>query len=203
MWDMKPDAPVEVCGEFRPIATSAPGIEFTEHLPLLARQGHHLALVRSLEMPGVENSHPLGLLLNNWDCHVDNFRALKEYLLPAFDRAIMMDLAERGLLDETLVVIGSDMGRNPRVWDALSSSGRNHWNFCQTAVLAGAGIGGGQLYGSSDKIAAYPKEHPVRPEDIAATVYVALGIYEDLWARDAFGRPYHLLEEGRPLPLWG
>src|SRR5713101_7322094 len=60
MWDMKPDAPVEYRGEFRPIATSVPGIQLTEHLPLLAKQAHHLALVRALEMPGVENSHPWG-----------------------------------------------------------------------------------------------------------------------------------------------
>jgi hypothetical protein len=424
MWDMKPDAPVEVRGEFKSISTSVPGIDFCEHLPLLAAQAHHLALVRSLEMPGVQNSHPWGycymltghppdpsryqgeqleprptdwpflgsvasarlparqgpaalhlpraiqlpwiwdqmanqfyvggfagrlgrtydpflvgfdkettsfasaselfqpqpspqwrwqsvaipdltlpggmdprrfdtrrellsrverfeasrdgadaagydryqdqafsLLTSpeakraldleqespdvrdrygpsingqcallcrrlveagvpfinfqwlapreyyyNWDTHQQNFRALAEYLLPPFDRAIstlLSDLDQRGLLAETLVVIGSDMGRNPRVGDALSPSGRNHWNFCQTALLAGAGIRGAAVYGSSDKIAAYPKDNPVRPEHIAATVYDALGIYGDLWARDALGRPYHLLEEGHPLPLTG
>ena len=142
----------------------------------------------------------------NWDCHVDNFKALKNYLLPVLDRALsalLADLHERGLLDETLVVIGSDMGRTPKVGDALSPTGRNHWNFCQTALFAGAGIRGGQLYGSSDSIAAYPKDSPVRPEDIAATIYKSLGIADNLWATDALGRPYHLLEEGRPLALFG
>ena len=142
----------------------------------------------------------------NWDCHVDNFRALKNYLLPVLDRALstlLMDLHERGLLDETLVVIGSDMGRTPRVGDTLSPTGRNHWNMCQTALLAGAGIRGGQVYGASDKIAAYPKDRPVRPEHIAATIYEALGIYNDLWTNDAQQRPYHLLEEGHPLSLFG
>jgi hypothetical protein len=421
LWDMKPDAPAEIRGEFRPIATSVPGIDLVEHLPLVAQQAHHLALVRSLEMPGVENSHPWGyyyistghppdpsryatalvdplpsdwpclgsvvaaktaapqdlppaiqlpwiwdLMANqpylggfagklgrqfdpfligfdpqttayaksselfqqqpvnparwqsvaitdlaqpegmdaqrfedrqallgevqrferaaeqlsrarsgydryqeqafslltsadarramsieeesdevrdryghsingqcalmcrrlveagvpfvnfqwlapreyyyNWDCHVENFRALREHLLPVFDRTLstlLIDLDERGLLDETLVVIASDMGRTPRIGDALSPTGRGHWNFCQTALLAGGGIRGGQVYGASDDIAAYPRENPVRPEHIAATVYDALGIYDDLWARDAQQRPYHLLEHGTPLPLFG
>lgn len=142
----------------------------------------------------------------NWDTHVENFRALKHHLLPPLDQALsalLSDLHERGLLDETLVVIGSDMGRTPRVGDALSPSGRNHWNFCQTVLFAGGGIRGGQVYGPSDQIAAYPKDNPVRPEDIAATIYDALGIYDDLWATDAQGRPYHLLDEGQPLPLVG
>jgi hypothetical protein len=142
----------------------------------------------------------------NWDCHVDNFRALKEHLLPVFDRTIstlLADLAERGLLDETLVVIASDMGRTPRVGDALSPTGRNHWNFCQTAVLAGGGVLGGQVYGASDSIAAYPADRPVRPEDIAATIYEALGIYGDLWVTDRQDRPYHLLEHGQPLAVFG
>jgi uncharacterized protein DUF1501 len=434
VWDMKPEAPVEVRGEFKPIATSVPGIQITEHLPLTARLAHQLTLVRSLQMPGVENSHPWGfyymhtghppdparyvggqvdprqtdwpflgsvvaaelhargdgspqdessarrrrsqlpaavqlpwiwdIMANqvylgniagrlgrafdplqirfdpktrtmattsdplfqpqpnparwetlgvpdlmlpegvtseqfmsrryllgrledlqrsrepaatrhgydryqeqayalmtspeakralaieeepdavrdrygrsingqsalmcrrlveagipfvnwqwmqpreyfyNWDTHIENFRALKDHLLPLLDQALsalLTDLAERGLLDETLVVISSDMGRTPRVGDALSPSGRNHWNFCQTAVLAGGGIRGGQVYGRSDKIAAYPIDGHVRPEHIAATVYEALGIYDNLVATDSLGRPYHLLEEGHPLPLF-
>jgi hypothetical protein len=142
----------------------------------------------------------------NWDTHVENFRALKDHLLPPLDQALsalLTDLEQRGLLDETLVVISSDMGRTPRVGDALSPSGRNHWNFCQTAVLAGGGIRGGQTFGASDAIAAYPKDRPVRPEHIAATIYQALGIYDNLWAYDTLQRPFHLLEEGHPLPLFG
>ena len=116
---------------------------------------------------------------------------------------MLTDLVDRGLLDETLVVIASDMRRTPRVGDALSPSGRNHWNFCQTVLCAGGGVRGGQLFGSSDKIAAYPTDNPVRPEHVAATMYEALGISENLWATDALGQPYHLLEEGHPLPLFG
>jgi uncharacterized protein (DUF1501 family) len=142
----------------------------------------------------------------NWDCHVDNFRALKEYLLPPLDQALsalLADLEARDLLSQTLVVIASDMGRTPRIGDALSPTGRNHWNMCQTALLAGGGIRGGQLYGASDQIAAYPKDRPVRPEHLAATIYRALGIDHDLWAYDSQRRPYHLLDEGHPLPLFG
>ena len=68
--------------------------------------------------------------------------------------------------------------------------------------MAGGGVRGGQVYGASDRIAAYPKDQPVRPEHLAATVYRAMGIDEDLWAYDAQRRPYHLLEEGHPLPLF-
>jgi hypothetical protein len=142
----------------------------------------------------------------NWDTHVENFRALRECLLPDFDRAfsaLLWDLQERGLLEETLVVVASDMGRTPRVGDTLSPSGRNHWNMCQTVLFAGGGVRGGQLYGASDAIAAYPKDNPARPEHVAATIYQALGLYDSLWARDAQGRPYHLLEQGHPLPLFG
>ncbi|MBI3866294.1 MAG: DUF1501 domain-containing protein [Planctomycetia bacterium] len=420
LWDMKPEAPVEYRGDFRPIDTAVPGIQITEHLPLVARQTQHLTLVRSLEMPGSENSHPWGyyymltghppdparfprgdtkprgddwpflgsvvsakfpptrelptavqlpwiwdLMINdpylggfagrlgkvfdpfligfdpkttayakpselfkpqspnparwqsvaipeltlppgvaaaqfldrrnllgrledsqrsrddagvrtgydryreqafslltspaakrafdlddepesvrdrygrsingqcalmcrrlveagipfinfqwlapreyyyNWDCHVDNFRALKDHLLPVLDQALsalLADLDSRGLLEETLVVVTSDMGRTPRVGDAISPTGRNHWNLCQTALLAGAGIRGGQLYGASDRIAAYPLDRPVRPEHLAATIYQALGIYDNLWANDVQGRPYHLLDAGHPLPLFG
>ena len=64
---------------------------------------------------------------------------------------------------ETLVVISSDMGRTPKVGDALSPTGRNHWNLCQTALLAGGGVRGGQVYGASDRIAAFPKDQPVQP----------------------------------------
>ncbi|MEX0714492.1 MAG: DUF1501 domain-containing protein [Pirellulales bacterium] len=74
---------------------------------------------------------------------------------------------------------------------------------CQTALFAGGGIRGGQVFGASDKIAAYPKDQPVQPEHVAATVYDALGIYDDLWVHDAQQRPSHLLENGHPLPLFG
>ncbi len=142
-----------------------------------------------------------------WDTHWKNFSCLKDYLCPLFDRpfsAMLADLHERGLLEQTLVVVTAEMGRTPKIGDPRSGGtgapepGRDHWTHCQTALLAGGGIHGGQVYGSSDKIAAYPADRPVGPEHIAHTVFHAMGI-EDLTAYDNQNRPYHLLEEGHPL----
>jgi Protein of unknown function (DUF1501) len=147
----------------------------------------------------------------SWDTHSDNFGQLKNVLLPAFDAAfsaLLDDLSQRGLLDETLVVVAAEMGRTPRVGDPRTASkaapGRDHWIHCQTALFAGGGIRGGQVYGSSDKVAGYPASDPVRPERIAATVYQAMGIpSRELIFTDRENRPHHLVEEYRPLPLFG
>jgi len=140
-----------------------------------------------------------------WDTHGNNFNCLKDSLLPEFDRAysaLLEDLAQRGLLDETLVMVTSEMGRKPRIGDPRSGgvdgAGRDHWTHCLTDVLAGGGIRGGQVYGSSDRFAEYPSDHPITPADVTKTVYHAMGI-DDLEARDREGRPYNLLSEGRPL----
>ena len=145
-----------------------------------------------------------------WDTHGNNFNCLKDYLLPEFDRgfsALLEDLSQRGLLDDTLVMVTSEMGRKPKVGDPRSGgrlgAGRDHWTACMSVVLAGGGIRGGQTYGKTDAHAEYPAENPIGPEDIARTVYHAMGI-ENLDAVDAQGRPYNLLEDGRVLgPLFG
>ncbi len=148
-----------------------------------------------------------GCLGGAWDTHWQNFSCLKDYLLPQFDRpfaALLADLHERGLLDQTLIVVTAEMGRTPKVGDKRSGGteaaepGRDHWTHCQTALLAGGGIRGGQVYGSSDKIGAYPANKPVGPEHIAHTIYHAMGI-DDLTASDLQGRPFHVMEEGEPL----
>ena len=96
------------------------------------------------------------------------------------------------------------MGRTPKLGDPRSRGsgaaepGRDHWTHCQTALLAGGGIRGGQVYGSSDKIGAYPADRPVGPEHIVHTIYHAMGIH-DLEAIDNQNRPYNLLSEGKPL----
>lgn len=140
-----------------------------------------------------------------WDTHGNNFNCLKDDLLPQFDRcfsALVEDLADRGLLDETLLFITSEMGRKPKIGDprsgGVSGAGRDHWTHCLTDVLAGGGIRGGQTYGSSDRYAEYPASKPVTPADVAKTVYHAMGI-DDLEAFDNQNRPYNLLAEGRPL----
>lgn len=133
-----------------------------------------------------------------WDTHQNNFKDLKEKLLPPFDAGFstfLDDLAERGLLDETLVVCLGEFGRTPRI---NGNAGRDHWAACNSVVFAGGGVRGGVIHGASDRIAAYPATAPIFPEDLAATVYHALGIDPRAELRDPLGRPM-ALTEGRVL----
>ncbi|MBI3469437.1 MAG: DUF1501 domain-containing protein [Planctomycetes bacterium] len=134
----------------------------------------------------------------SWDSHTHS-DDVQRHLLPGLDRALstlLIDLEDRGLLDETLVVCLGEMGRTPK---ANARWGRNHWSTLFPAVLAGAGVRGGMLYGRSDKDAAFPLEHVVRPEDLAATIYHALGINPELRIPDPQGRLVPLVDDGRPL----
>ena len=140
-----------------------------------------------------------------WDTHADNFQCLKKYLLPKFDQAFsafLEDLAQRGLLDETLVLVTSEMGRKPRVGDVRSGgtagAGRDHWTACMSVLMAGGGIRGGQEVGATDARAEFPRDRRITPEDVVKTVYHAMGI-TNLEATDMLGRPYNLLEDGKPL----
>jgi hypothetical protein len=145
-----------------------------------------------------------GNVANVWDNHgpfegKNGTEMLQQnYCLPSLDKgysALMEDLSNTGLLDETLVAMYGEFGRTPKLNKA---NGRDHWGACQSAVLAGGGIRGGQVYGSSDAEAAYPKSNPVSPEDMLATMYHALGISPDSLIHDQLDRP-HRLVEGRPL----
>ena len=142
-----------------------------------------------------------------WDTHNRNFTDLKTRLCPVADQAfaaLLDDLAQRGLLDETLVVWTGEMGRTPRVGQSVvggagaGRDGRDHWPHCFSTVLAGGGIRGGQVYGSSDRYAAYPATLPTPPCDLAATVYHLLGIDPHLQLQDQLGRPL-MLCEGQPI----
>jgi hypothetical protein len=140
-----------------------------------------------------------------WDTHGNNFNCLKDRLLPEFDRpfaALLADLHQRGLLDTTLVVVTSEMGRKPKVGDPRSGgaggAGRDHWTAAMSVLLAGGGVRGGQAFGTTDRRAEYPADSPVAPEHIARTIYHAMGI-DDLTATDREGRPFQLLDDGRPL----
>ncbi len=127
--------------------------------------------------------------LQHWDTHKDGFNRLQNHLLPHLDRGLstlLEDLATRGLLDETLVVWGGEFGRTPRL---NKQAGRDHWGFCQSVLLAGGGVRGGQVYGSSDASAAYPAELPVSPDDLAATIFDRLGIRPDHELVDPQGKP--------------
>ncbi len=111
------------------------------------------------------------------------------WALPRVDEAVpalLDDLADRGLLDSTLVVLVGEFGRSPRVVNA----GRDHWPACYTALLAGAGVRGGAAYGASDKNGAYVRDDPVRPEDFGATLFHALGVpAETRLGADGFTHP--------------
>jgi hypothetical protein len=134
----------------------------------------------------------------SWDTHTNSAVRLRDHVLPAFDRAMtafLEDLRQRGLLDDTLVVWMGEFGRTPRI---NRQGGRDHWGFCQSVLLAGAGVRGGLVYGSSDAHAAYAAELPVSPDDLAATVFDALGIPLDRELHDAQGRPLPLCT-GRPV----
>ncbi|MEE3373118.1 MAG: DUF1501 domain-containing protein [Planctomycetota bacterium] len=136
-----------------------------------------------------------------WDTHGNNFDCLKQNLLPELDRglsALLADLHDRGLLEQTLVMVTSEMGRKPQIGDprsgGVSGQGRDHWTHCLTDLLAGGGIRGGQTYGATDRLGGYPADLPVTPADITRTVYHAMGI-DDLTAQDKDGRVYNLLQE--------
>jgi hypothetical protein len=134
-----------------------------------------------------------------WDTHTRNFPILKENKLPHLDwtySALMEDLSARGLLDETLIVMMSEMGRTPNI---NGNGGRDHWTYCYSVLLAGAGIRGGTVYGASDAKAAFVKDKPVSPADICATIYECLGIDPELAVYDRGGRPIPVAQGGRAI----
>jgi hypothetical protein len=134
----------------------------------------------------------------SWDSHVHS-RDVRDHVLPTLDQALsalLIDLDERGLLQETLVVALGEMGRTPQ---PTPEWGRGHWSTLFPAVLAGGGVHRGAVWGRSDKHASVPEEHPVKPEDLAATIYMALGIDHRLELHDRAGRPVPLVSDGAPI----
>jgi uncharacterized protein (DUF1501 family) len=135
-----------------------------------------------------------------WDTHSDNFNRLKNNLLPVWDQgcsALLNDLQDRGMLDETLVVFLTEFGRTPKI---NGSAGRDHYPNVYSVALAGGGIRGGRIYGSSDINGAYPRNNPCTPADLHATRFNALGIHHNSEIHDPLGRPLAICE-GEPLPL--
>ena len=142
---------------------------------------------------------PVNIDYDAWDTHKNNFKILRDNKLPGFDQtysALMEDLESRGLLDETLVVVMSEMGRTPKV---NGNAGRDHWTHCYSAIFAGAGIRGGTAYGSSDAQAAYVKDLPVSTANICATIYHCLGIDPAYRVKDQSGRPVEIAQGGTPI----
>ena len=138
-----------------------------------------------------------------WDTHEGAFPNLKNYLLPPLDRAVsalLDDLDASGQFGETLIVMGSEFGRTPKITTLPGSTlaGRDHWGACQTVFLAGGGVRGGTVIGSSDNIGAYPDSAPQKPENLAATIYDALGLPRSITWNDTTGRP-HFLYDAEPI----
>jgi hypothetical protein len=136
---------------------------------------------------------------NFWDTHGNNFNRLKNDLIPPADAALsalLVDLAERGLLEDTIVAWVGEFGRKPEITPA--NSGREHWPYCYSGLLAGGGISGGAIFGSSDRHAAYPLTNPVSPHDYAATLLHALGVSRDTILHDFANRP-HRIYAGQPI----
>jgi uncharacterized protein (DUF1501 family) len=130
--------------------------------------------------------------VQNWDNHGDLFKRMKKDLLPPLDAAVsalLDDMRDRGLLEDTMVMVLGEFGRDPKV---NKQGGREHWGPCFSALFAGAGVRGGQVVGKSDKNAAYPATTPYSPDDLGATVYTVLGIDPHAEVTDRLGRPVQL-----------
>jgi Protein of unknown function (DUF1501) len=197
-WDMKPDAPSEVRGPFRPIRTNVRGIEISEIFPRMAKHADKYAIIRSVHH--TETMHGTAERLFNlpsgqvqivdmfpsvfdgvsWDIHgwkpFSPISSYRDIVGPRFDSAfssLLERLSERGLLKSTLVVALGEFGRTPKI---NPDGGRDHWPHCFSVLMAGDGIRGGQVYGSSDRIGAEPRDNPVTPAMITATIRKAMGI---------------------------
>jgi hypothetical protein len=135
----------------------------------------------------------------HWDTHDNNFNMLRGWLLPYLDRilpALFEDLHQRGLWDQTLVMVNGDMGRTPRI---NARAGRDHWPQCGFCLFAGGGVRQGHVHGRSDRIGGYPVEFPVTPGDLCATVYHLLGLDPHMMVPDQTGRPLHVAHGGEPI----
>jgi uncharacterized protein (DUF1501 family) len=129
---------------------------------------------------------------DGWDTHAKNFEGLEKELLPMLDQslsALVSDLADRGRLDETLIVCMGEFGRTPKI---NANAGRDHWGDCSSTWLCGGGVRGGEVMGASDRIGAYPTRDRVDPVDVQATVYQLLGLDPRQHLTDALGRPWAL-----------
>ncbi len=158
--------------------------------------------------PSVANGNPE---VDAWDTHAANFGPLKNLHCPVLDKglsAFIEDMDQRGLLKDTLVVAIGEFGRSPRLGVSTSGNvnapdGRDHWPYCYTALVAGAGVKRGFQYGASDAQASSPKDKPVHPTDIVATIYYALGIDPSMEVLNDLKQPRPLVEGQPVLGLFG
>jgi hypothetical protein len=161
-----------------------------------------------MNWPAVANGDPT---VDAWDTHAANFGPLRNLHCPKLDSglsALLEDLDERGLLKETLVVALGEFGRSPRLGVSTSGNtnspdGRDHWPYCYTALIAGAGIRRGALYGKSDATGSSPSENPVHPTQIVATIYHALGIDPHTIVMNHLNQPRELVQAEAVTALFG
>ncbi len=158
--------------------------------------GQSCLLARRLIEAGV---HFVTVTDGGWDTHANNFKSLKDRKLPVLDRAyatLLRDLSDRGLLDSTLVVWFGDFGRTPKI---NPSAGRDHWASAGVACMGGGGVKTGEVVGATNPLGEFVIDSPATPQDLAATIYTALGIPLHTWYRSADGRPIELCPEGKPI----
>ena len=180
------------------------------------RFGQSLLLARRLVEADVslvtvnwDDDHKDDKVSPHWDTHVENFPKLKDRLCPPFDRAMstfLTDLADRGLLESTLVVALGEFGRSPKIGLVTQNgmtkrTGRDHWPHAFTALVAGGGVRGGQVYGATTETGGYVADKPVTPADLAATIFQHLGIDQDREYDDQFLKERQVLASGRPVDL--
>jgi len=137
-----------------------------------------------------------GLAGSGWDTHWNHYQRMREELCPGFDQGwygLITDLDQRGLLDEVLVVCGSEHGRTPHI-NKAPGAGRDHWSRVYSTFVAGAGVTRGNIVGASDKMAGDVADRPVTPKDLMATMYHLLGIDHHMLIHDRQGRPFPLVE---------
>jgi hypothetical protein len=159
-------------------------------------RGQNLLMARRLVEAGVPfiNVHDFRQQGQNWDSHANNFEQHKSRLLPPLDQglsALIEDLDARGLLETTLIVATGEFGRTPQI---NGNAGRDHWPDCYSLVMAGGGVRGGMVYGSSDRLGAYPQDDPVTPADLAATIYTLFGLDPHTPIQDQTGRPWPITD---------
>ena len=163
-------------------------------------RGQNYLLARRLVETGVPfvNVYDCKTQGQNWDAHANCANQHKNYLLPQADQALsalIEDLEQRGLLESTLIVATGEFGRTPKI---NAAAGRDHWPDCYTVLMAGGGVQGGAVFGSSDRLGAYPVSNPITPGDLAATIYWRFGINHAAEIHDQTGRP-HRLTTGEPI----
>lgn len=157
--------------------------------------GQCCLLARRLAEAGVPmiNVHYCRTPVGSWDTHSRHFPQMKNSLCPTFDQAftsLVNDLDQRGLLDQTLVIANAEFGRTPKV---NKNGGRDHWPRVYSIAMAGGGVAGGVVHGSSDRLASVPNSHPHDPADVAATIYHLLGVPPETTVSDQGRRPHSLI----------